>query len=537
MTMRYLYSTFLTFVLLTPLIALPEVLPNPSFEIPDPVRSDAPLGWVKSPADADGIWDTTVAKDGGRSLRIDSSATGSVSGSIWITEDRIPAAPGQTFRLTGWIKTADAWGDNEIAFSWFDARGKWLKTDRSPSVNGTHDWTLVTLTATAPSTAASFRVTAGRKYRTESGSSWFDHFSLSPAVPSASTEPPRAAPPVAIAPLVPFPGSDIPRLPPVQVDTSRHPPSAAPVVDDREWNILPRASHVWLPVDLPDTAAGGDDGLVIPVPSPAGAGWQTRASFPVHPSNHYELSALLSLDDALGNTHLAILWLDSSGREIKRATSSPLNGREHNLLLALQASAPANASSARIAFLRRTRVDAIPGAGASICHQIVFRDCTLSAPLPTNLIANGSVEDLAPGATPPAPSSWHRLNPEQALLELETRMPYDGSHSLSIANSLGHDTGWASDPFPVTGDADYQLALRLRLENTANVRITVEWFDAAAHSLAVTESAPGPELWQDWRPFRLLLRSPARASTARVMVTQSKSSGRSAFDDFRFTPR
>ncbi|MDP0497858.1 MAG: hypothetical protein Q7Q73_16775 [Verrucomicrobiota bacterium JB024] len=532
--MYSLSSGFLAFTLLVPLIAHSEPLPNSSFEVPDSVRSDVPKGWVKSPADVEGAWDDTFSKDGNLSLRIDASTTSSPYGSIWITEDRIPAVPGQSYELTGWIKTLNAWGDNEIAFSWFDAHGKWIKTDRSPAVNGTRDWTFVTLTATPPPNAASFRVTAGRKYRTESGgSSWFDQLTLSQAELTSTI----ASPQPASVPRAPFPGPEIPRFPPVQVDTTRPSPSPAPIENEKEWNISLQASDAWLPLDLPETSADSDDHLVIPVPSAAGAGWMTRASIPVHPGSRYALSAIVSLDNALGNTHLAILWQDSDGREIKRATSPVLNGLEYHRLVSFQATAPANATSARIAFLRRTRVSDIPGAGASICEQIVFRDCVLSPPRQENLVANASAEELFPPESSPSPRAWHRIKPKDAQLELETRVPYDGSHALSIAQSYDKDTGWASDPFPVSGSAGYQLALRLRLDNTANVRIAIEWFDASNQSLAVTEATVEPGLWQDWHPFRLLLQSPKNAASARVLLTQSRSSGRASFDDFQFTAR
>lgn len=529
--MYSLSSGFLAFALLAPLMAHSETLLNSSFEVPDSVRSDAPKGWVKSPADAEGAWDDSVSQDGNRSLRIDASTTSSPYGSIWITEDRIPAVPGQSYELTGWIKALNAWGDNEIAFSWFDAHGKWIKTDRSPAVNGTHDWTLVSLTATPPPKATSFRVTAGRKYRTESGgSSWFDHLTLSPAESTSTTSPQPAS-----ASPSPFPGPEIPRFPPVQVDTTRPSPTATPI--EKEWNISPRASDAWLPLDLPEASADSDDHLVIPVPSEAGSGWMTRASIPVYPGSRYALSAIVSLDNALGNTHMAMIWQDSEGREIKRATSAALNGLENRRLVSFQAIAPANATTARIAFLRRTSVADIPGAGASICEQIVFRDCALSVSPQGNLIANASAEDLISPEDSTSPSAWHRLKPKDATLELETRVPYDGSHALSIAQSYDRDTGWVSDPFPVSGSAEYQLALRLRLENTANVCIAVEWFDAAKQSLAVTEATVEPGLWQDWHPFRILLRSPTNAASACVLVTQSRSSGRAAFDAFQFTAR
>lgn len=85
----------------------------------------------------------------------------------------VPVFPGSKLRMTGWIKTKDATGDNSIALVWYSGEGWTALTDaRSQTITGTHDWQKVTIEATVPADRPFMR--PNLMSVDNSGTVWFD---------------------------------------------------------------------------------------------------------------------------------------------------------------------------------------------------------------------------------------------------------------------------------------------------------------------------------------------------------------------------
>ena len=66
-------------------------------------------------------------------------------------EGPIPVEVGKKYRLTGWIKTENATGNNQIALYWYSGNMWTYQSEvRTENITGAHDWTKVSVTATVP---------------------------------------------------------------------------------------------------------------------------------------------------------------------------------------------------------------------------------------------------------------------------------------------------------------------------------------------------------------------------------------------------
>lgn len=90
----------------------------------------------------------------------------------------IPVDPGKKYKVTAWIKTQDATGNNQIALYWYKGN-MWTYTGevRSESVTGTSDWRKVTVEGVCPADACLVRVNLISENNT--GQTWFDDIELS----------------------------------------------------------------------------------------------------------------------------------------------------------------------------------------------------------------------------------------------------------------------------------------------------------------------------------------------------------------------
>lgn len=89
----------------------------------------------------------------------------------------IPVDVGKTYRLTGWIKTENATGNNQIAF-FFYSGNMWTyqREVRSENVTGTRGWTKVSVEAKVPEGTTFVRVNLISE--DNRGTAWFDDVSL-----------------------------------------------------------------------------------------------------------------------------------------------------------------------------------------------------------------------------------------------------------------------------------------------------------------------------------------------------------------------
>lgn len=89
----------------------------------------------------------------------------------------VPVYEGEKYRLTGWIRTKDATGNNKLAIYWYNG-SMWgvVDTISTQSLLGTNEWTRVSAVGTVPRNAALARVNLISE--NNSGTTWFDDVTL-----------------------------------------------------------------------------------------------------------------------------------------------------------------------------------------------------------------------------------------------------------------------------------------------------------------------------------------------------------------------
>lgn len=89
----------------------------------------------------------------------------------------IPCEPGKKYRLTAWIKTKDATGDNFATMRWYSGN-MWtpLGDTRTQTITGTQDWTKMTVEGTVPRDAMFVRIHLISQKNT--GAVWFDDLEM-----------------------------------------------------------------------------------------------------------------------------------------------------------------------------------------------------------------------------------------------------------------------------------------------------------------------------------------------------------------------
>ncbi len=493
---------------------------NSSFEVADSIRTDAPAGWVKHPSASAGAWVSDVSHSGKYAVRIDGAGE---KGCAWMQEERFQASPGQEWRLNGWVKLDDAWGDNQLRIAWYDHKGKWLKTDRSAPLNGTRDWMRASLDAVAPDGAASGRVVVGRRHQTTSGYSWFDDIELELISGELATDEDG----LSVSEI----DWSAPRLAPAFWRVLRVEPTPKAEKEAMQW-VLAMEPDAWRALGSEQQALSEGGLPMLVLPSKSGSGWITRESFPVHAGRRYEAEALVSYKNALGASAIAIIWEDESGRVISRVYSESVNGTSKVDLLSVRGVAPAAASQARLAFVHRTHEGPVYGSGWSVCQEISIREVPYAYTPVDSLLLNASVEQEMQGNEQPV--GWHQVFGEQAVLEhSQNDAQFSGESSLEIRDSHGSAAGWISDTFQVSGGTEYVYHFKVRLEDAYNVYAGIEWYGEDGNTLALTTSGPLSGMLP-WSLATLGAKAPATAVNARVFVLQAKSSGLSLFDDFGF---
>lgn len=147
-------------------------IPNASFEDLKPERT-LPVDWSGSKTNF--AQDSSVAHSGKASLRwsnTDSSvyATANANLSGW--------GSGETYRLTGWVKTRDVAGPGaRICVQWYGKNGKYVGGSYSWNVKGTQDWTEVSAFFRVPEAAARLELTCYGD-RSTTGTIWFDDLKI-----------------------------------------------------------------------------------------------------------------------------------------------------------------------------------------------------------------------------------------------------------------------------------------------------------------------------------------------------------------------
>lgn len=171
-----------------------NLVANPSFEKQG--KDGVPSGWLRHNLEPElASYGKSAARSGAFGVGILDKKGKNAGG--WISEAFIRLEPGREYRLSGWIRTEKAWGDNVVGASLFalrNGRPAWQSSVFTPAVNGDKPWTYVELYFTVPEKVAFAKVCALRRYAAP-GVSWFDDLALekcSPAngaVPTAKSVP------------------------------------------------------------------------------------------------------------------------------------------------------------------------------------------------------------------------------------------------------------------------------------------------------------------------------------------------------------
>ena len=146
------------------------------------------LGFEASVANSP--WQRNLPKGGGATVVTGTARTGKYSAKFARTT-RTPAGlpslrtspitpvhGGHRWRAEAYARGTDATGITEIALSWFDANGKWIRQDASDRLpNGTTTWTKLVVETTAPAGAAGVQLHL--KSGDNKGSVWFDDVAIS----------------------------------------------------------------------------------------------------------------------------------------------------------------------------------------------------------------------------------------------------------------------------------------------------------------------------------------------------------------------
>ncbi len=147
-----------------------QVLPNPGFEALDPAGQ--PIGWERS--DSRSCFVTrTGAAEGFTAVGVAVAEEGGGAG--WRTQ--IPVKPGETYRLSGWIKTVDVVGSGYAFVAYYPMAGeRWIAPRDIAQVKGSGGWQKVSSTLVVPAGADSLSIRFGI-YRAK-GQAFFDDVRL-----------------------------------------------------------------------------------------------------------------------------------------------------------------------------------------------------------------------------------------------------------------------------------------------------------------------------------------------------------------------
>jgi hypothetical protein len=139
---------------------------------------------------ANSPWQRNLPKGGGATIVTGTARTGKYSAKFagttrtsaglpsLRTSPITPVQGGHRWRAEAYARGTKATGTTEIALSWFDADGRWIRQDASRRLpNGTTTWTKLVVEATAPAGAAGVQLHL--KSGDNSGSVWFDDISIS----------------------------------------------------------------------------------------------------------------------------------------------------------------------------------------------------------------------------------------------------------------------------------------------------------------------------------------------------------------------
>ena len=303
-----------------------NLIVNPSFE---EGGNGAPVGWVRYRMEPERLfYGERAARDGRFCVGI-----GNKEGKLdagWFSEEYIRVEPGKTYRLSGWIRAENAWGDNAVCASLFtlrNGRPLWLKTEYSPSVDGSKPWTPVECRFTVPENVEFAKIGAIRRYAAP-GTAYFDALSL-------ETDSPGDAAPAVVLPRPDWSGA----LAAEKLHSGKLLREQA----------IPAAGWTKLEATGGELGAAGETLAVADTALP-GVGWLSPP-FPVEPGRIYGLAATVSTRGAW-HVRLAAIQYGADGRILEIRQGGELSGDRDRVAATLSCRPAKGAKELRFAVIQ-----------------------------------------------------------------------------------------------------------------------------------------------------------------------------------------
>lgn len=306
-----------------------NLLKNPSFE---QAENGAPIGWVRSRVSPEqGMYSRAAAHSGKCSVVIKDKLD--PHGAGWFQEEYVPVEPGEKYRLSGWIKTENAWGGNTVIAALFaieNGKPKWQLTEYAANVDGNKNWTQVTREFTIPEKVRVLKIAAIRRWKAP-GTSYFDDLTLEKCSGSPTT---------ATAAAAPKPDWEK-ALPAENFGPDRPSRRTTVAINAPDWRKLEEAAG-----ELKRTSTT----LSIADTALRGVGWLSPA-FPVKPDRLYGFEAEVSLNKVY-HVRLAAVFVDGRGQPVAIRIGPPLQGNEKARAHLLMFRPPAGTMAVRLALLQ-----------------------------------------------------------------------------------------------------------------------------------------------------------------------------------------
>ncbi|MGA1238806.1 MAG: alpha-L-arabinofuranosidase C-terminal domain-containing protein [Limisphaerales bacterium] len=165
-------AALLSPLLLAPLAAAPNLIPNPSFE---QSTATAPSNWITRAWAGENQCTWHPHQPGHSGTNAVSITSDQGADAAWTTTVNI--TPHEYYKLSGWIKTDNVRGAVGALFNIQNMQGI-----RTPAITGTHDWTRVEVIFLADTPTLEINCLFGG-WGSSTGQAWFDDVALKPADP------------------------------------------------------------------------------------------------------------------------------------------------------------------------------------------------------------------------------------------------------------------------------------------------------------------------------------------------------------------
>ena len=257
-----------------------------------------------------------------------------------------------------------------------------------------------------------------------------------------------------------------------------------------------------------------------------GGGWIYEKMLPVRSGDKYRLSCWIK-SNSYGGNNISIAWFGvKNGRPNWFSTSRSkfVKGVKNWTLVKLEVTVPPKAVFAKINLGRKW----------SAKGSVYFDDVSL-VQISGKKVASAKLPEIdwqkAVFAT--RQSAGQVANVKNLPVEFWLKYQEDAgtfaktSTSLEVSNTSLDATGWISKEIPVKTGEIYSFETKNKIEKAYHVAIAAVFVDAQGKTLGITRSKSPIS--------KISFQIPPKCTNIRLLLTQSRSSGKSTFSDFKLT--